>query len=773
MVSMLQKKIFRDIKESGWSFIAIVCICSLGIALFSGINLYINTMENAVDDYYHTASLSDYWIYKTDVSQEDLDHVLTLSDVEKAQRRKTIETGLSGGINATLRLHAIDGKAEINIPDLLEGELLDGAESNAILLDSRFAEANGLRAGDSIQFGIGNQQRDWLIKGIIRSAEYVYYAPDGMTIPNYQKYGFAYTNSNALPEIPFNEIVLSLQENSENSDEKMTAALRNSLGNVNIINRLHQSSSRYVADDLNGLKPIGMLFPLAFFLTAALITWITVGRMMENQRQHLGTLRSLGYSKREIMGRYGFYGIMLTVPSMIAGWFITRYLAGFLYKTGTTYYTIPNKGVEYFSYHFFLAAFCVALVTYGASWLSCRKSLKSTPASLMRPKPPTQGHRILLERITPFWRNLSFSGKIVARNLFRNKGRMLMGLIGIIGSTSLILCGFGLMSSTDTMIDQAFNKTMQYDVEIKLKAPLKSEALTDIYETLQNARTIDAVMVYGVYLYGTDGNVLNPYLVVLDDNQSSLDFVNLAGSEARLPDEGAMLTPRMAKALGAEIGGVITVEFLDGTALSIKVADIVDFPVGNEIYISRTAFSKISSLPVETKAFLIKGQSLNLDALQGDPRISLIETKQDMESNMMITLELLESIQIILISFAGLLAFAVMLVLGRMNYNERIRELATLKVLGFHQKEMKRLVLRENIWITIFGLPIGIITGFTLLSMILAQATTSDMEIQPVISAFGIVVGCALIFIFTLFVNYIMGRRFRSIDMVASLKSVE
>jgi putative ABC transport system permease protein len=774
MVTMLQKKIFRDIGENRWSFIAIMCIGSLGIALFSGINLYVSTVENEVADYYERANLADYWIYKTEVSDSDMDNIRSLSDIKEAQRRKVADVALSSPSGAVLHIHAVDEVAKINMPELLGGSKLDGSEINALLLDSRFAEAHELSVGDMIAAGEGEGRTQWFIKGIVRDVEYVYYAPEGLTVPDYHKYGFAYTNASSLPDVAFNEIILTVQPGSNLSQEEISNKVHETLKGANILSRHHQTSYRKVADAMTGIKQIGLLFSVAFFLTAALVTWITVSRMMENQRQHLGTLRSLGFSKKEITGRYALFGVLITIPSMILGWIISRYLiAEFLYGIGITYYTIEATGVDTFSPHFFVSALCVAAVTCGGAALSCRKSLKSTPAALMRPKPPAQGHRILLERITPFWRRLSFSGKIVTRNLLRNKARMLMGLVGIIGSTSLILCGFGLMNSINAMLSKAFDETVQYNVEIKFRTPSTMEQLSDIYGILHSARNIDATMAFGVYLYGESGRVQNPYLVVMDERQKSLNFKDTNGNAVYLPENGAFITPRMAEALAVNAGDTLIAERLDGTVISLEVANIVDFPVGNEVYMGKTAFSKVSNLPFLVRTLLINGQGLDLNKLKSDPRISLVETKEEMRSNMLIVLEALQSFQVILILFSGLLAFAVMMVLGRMNYYERIRELATLKVLGFHRNEMKRLVLRENIWITIFGLPFGYITGSLLLRAILEQATTPDLEILPRITVFSIVVGFVFMLAFTMLVNYVMGRKFKSIDMVASLKSVE
>lgn len=265
----------------------------------------------------------------------------------------------------------------------------------------------------------------------------------------------------------------------------------------------------------------------------------------------------------------------------------------------------------------------------------------------------------------------------------------------------------------------------------------------------------------------------SPYMVVMDEGQKSLNFKDIYGNAVHLPEDGVLITLRMADALNVNVGDKLTAERLDGVVIPLRVANIVDFPVGNEIYMGKTAFSKVSDLPFLIRTLLINGQGLDLNKLKNDPRISLVETKDEMRSNMLIVLEALQSFQVILIVFSGLLAFAVMMVLGHMNYYERIRELATLKVLGFHRNEMKRLVLRENIWITIFGLPFGNIIGSLLLRVILDQATTPDLEILPLIKAFSIVIGFAFMLAFTMLVNYIMGRKFKSIDMVSSLKSVE
>ncbi len=350
---------------------------------------------------------------------------------------------------------------------------------------------------------------------------------------------------------------------------------------------------------------------------------------------------------------------------------------------------------------------------------------------------------------------------------------MLLGLIGVAGSTALILCGFGLMDSINGMLERAFDETIRCDAEVKLRTPLPIEALADVYDALHGAEHIDATMAFGVYVHGRLGDVQNPYLVVMDEGQTSLAFRDVDGHTLRLPEAGVLMTPRMAEALSVGIGDTLTAEGLDGVALELTVAGVVDFPVGNEIYLSRTAFDQVSDLPFRVRTLLIRGPGRDLEALKADPRIALVETKDEMRTNMRVVLEALQLFQVILIVFSGLLAFAVMLVLGYLNFHERTRELATLKVLGFYDNEMKQLVLSENIWITLVGLPIGYGLGFSLLGVILQQATTPDLEISPLITALSIGLGFAVVVGFTLLVNHVIGRGFKAIDMVTSLKSVE
>jgi putative ABC transport system permease protein len=320
---------------------------------------------------------------------------------------------------------------------------------------------------------------------------------------------------------------------------------------------------------------------------------------------------------------------------------------------------------------------------------------------------------------------------------------------------------------------KAFSKIMRYDAEIKLKSAVTGEEADEIARTVGNADSFETAMSMSATVYGEKGESQSSYLIVLGDKQNALAFQDLNGNAVSLPDNGAFITPRMAKGLDVVAGDTISAEMIDGAAFSFVVANVIDFPVGNEIYMGKTAFGEICKAPYAARVLFLNGQNLELEVLRKNPSVASAETKEEMIANMDTVLQIMQAMQWLLIVFSALLAFSVMMVLGRMNYHERIRELATLKVLGFKKNEMKRLVLRENIWVTVFALPFGLAGASLLLSSVLSLATTPDMEIQPFISPISVVSGFALILAFTLFVNFLMGRRLSGIDMVSSLKSVE
>jgi putative ABC transport system permease protein len=207
----LQLKIFRDILENRASLIAIIAVCALGVALFSGINLYVASIEDEIEDNCSKFNLADFWIYKQDANEDDISLLASLPEVESAERRKMAEATCSNGISGTLRIHANDANPRINALEVVEGEAFDASASSSLWLDIRFAEENNLNVYDKLTLSIGEQQKEWMIRGLVRNAEYIYYAPDGLTVPEYKEHGFAYTGASIL-DMPFNEIVVSLHE---------------------------------------------------------------------------------------------------------------------------------------------------------------------------------------------------------------------------------------------------------------------------------------------------------------------------------------------------------------------------------------------------------------------------------------------------------------------------------------------------------------------------------------------------------------------------------
>lgn len=769
--NMLQKKIFRDILTNWRSFAAIIIICTLGIILFCGMNLYVSTMERITGEYYESQELADYWVYG-DINETDQKSIASLPWVKQTQRRKTIKVGAALEGNPVIVLHASEGSTKVNMPVLLSGENLIDDETDTCLLDSQFAKAHNLSEGDKIKFMTNGKLMEFNIKGIVMSPEYVYSAPEGALLPDYHSYGFAYTTAAALPDISYNELTVTAI-NPMNDKERMQD-IKDVITekSISVISRKEQPSIAMIHSDVQSMKSLSVVFPVIFFTIAALVTWITLGRMMDNQRQQLGILRSIGYSKMRIMAGYSAFGIMITIPSSVLGILGARYLiAGPLYTASIKYYTIAENSPRLFTPSFWIAVLIVGIVTCGAAFLSATKSLALMPASLLRPKQPAKGKRILLERVAFLWKHMNFSGKMISRNLFRSKARLVMGLLGVVGSTALILGGLGVRDSMNHMIDMHYNKTLRYDMKITLSEKVTTEDVDNIAAML-DAEIIERSMALGVYTLQGSDRKLQP-LIVLEEENRSIGLYDQDNNVITLPSKGVVITQMLSKQLKVGIGDILTVELMDGKKSELLVSNIAVMQMGQGIYMSKTVFDEMSLAEYRTSELLIQGSNSTEEALRNNDLVKSIETKENQKEALDETMELMKSVQYMTIVFAAVLSFAVMYVIGQLNFHERIRELATLKVLGFYHGEMKKLVLSENMIIAIVGAPLGVLAGFGLLQGILSEATTSDMAITLHVEPFTIVTGVLLTLLFIWLVNTVIGRKFKKVDMVESLKSVE
>ena len=538
------------------------------------------------------------------------------------------------------------------------------------------------------------------------------------------------------------------------------------------------SSFESNADIVDGIAKV---FPVFFFLIAALVCSTTMSRMIEEERTQIGTLRALGFTNGSIMWKYMIYSGSAALIGCIAGFFAgSKY---FPYAIWTAYGMMfgfaPLK--FYFSWPLALISLVVALIcSTGTTYLACRGQLGNTPAEILRPRTPKAGKRILLERIGFLWNRLKFLHKVTARNILRYKKRMFMMVLGIGGCTALVLAGFGINDSVAGVADHQFSEIEKYDMTVAFSETMdekKQDAFDDAYgEMLENTAILQQTSVKA----GGSKAVKSCSLMVTGDDRIEKAVVFAEdGQKLRFPEKGeAMLSNRIAEMTGVTVGDRITIEYDDTNEVTLTVSGIYKNYVSNYIYITdETWVQEFGNDYEPSMAFVTvkEGEDLHtvseqINDFEDVTAISLNEDVRNRVDDMMVSLNY---IIILVIGCAGALAFIVLFNLSNINITEREREIATIEVLGFYPRETGAYVFRENLILVLCGIVAGLPAGFILHRFIMSRIVVDFVAFNEVIEpqSYGFTVVVVLCFAFV--VDIIMRRKLKRINMAEALKSIE
>lgn len=541
-------------------------------------------------------------------------------------------------------------------------------------------------------------------------------------------------------------------------------------------------------DNADRIKNIGEVFPVIFFLVAALISLTTMTRMVEEQRTQIGTLKALGYGKYAIASKYLNYAFLATVGGSAAGILIGEKILPYIIikAYGIMYHNVGNNLEIHYELKFALTASVAAVVcTVGATVFACYKVLTETPASLMRPPAPKEGKRVLVEKITILWKHLNFTWKSCLRNLFRYKKRLFMTIFGISGSMALMLVGFGIKDSISDIVVKQYEELQHYDGTIitdEDATPEEREKLSEYLKQNKKIQRFTNIQFTKITAPREKSNI-SCYLYVPEDMDTFREDVTLRNRITKegyeLTDEGAVISEKTARLLGLQVGDSITLE-KDHEKYQARVAVITENYMGHYIYMTPAVYEQtFGEKPVyEDVTFSLKDEYLDQEEKIGkeilsQPAALSISYTASLAAQVDRMLSTLGIVIVVLIVSAGMLAFVVLYNLNNINITERQRELATLKVLGFYDKEVSQYVLRENILLTIagiiFGSGFGVLLHRYIIVTVEVDAVMFGRNIRPVSFLYCAVITC----IFSVIVNLFMHRKLKKIDMVESLKSVE
>lgn len=589
--------------------------------------------------------------------------------------------------------------------------------------------------------------------------------------------------------------LLQYQENQSEFDEQMQDADDQIADAQSKIDEIEKPET-YVLDrntnvgyvclknDSGVVKGIANVFPVFFFLVAALICMTTMNRMVEEQRTQIGVLKALGFSEGKIMGKYLFYSGSAAISGTLIGYvlgihffplvIITAY--GIVYKMGGIYYVsdLPLA----------LVSLTVAvLCSVGTTWLSCHKELKEVAADLMRPKAPKAGKRVFLEHVPFIWKRLKFLQKVSVRNIVRYKKRFFMMVIGISGCTALLVMGFGVRDSVVAVADQQYEEIQLYDIGVTLKAgKMPGEAdLKSLDSALEKENAAGMYAMEKTIDLVTDKGTKSIHMVAVENPDEVGDFISLHTKKQEpiaYPKEGeAVLSKKVAETYAVKKGDTILLRDSDNNEMHLKVTGICENHIYNYVYIAPESYEKQIGDVVFKNVYVRLPDASDIHevsaVLMKADGVTAVTVNSDMLSRISQMMSCMNYIVIIIIICAGALAFIVLYNLNNINITERVREIATIKVLGFYPKETASYVFRENMVLTAIGCGLGLILGKWFHRFVMGEIQIDMVSFNVQINAVSYLFSVLLTMGFAWIVNCMMTGKLERINMAESLKSID
>lgn len=553
-----------------------------------------------------------------------------------------------------------------------------------------------------------------------------------------------------------------------------------------VMDRSYHSSSSSFFSDVDKLEAITTVFPVFFFLVAALVALTTMTRMVDDERLQIGTLKALGYRRSQIMFKYLFYAWTATLAGGIMGLaFGFTVIPIVIWNAYATMYTIPGFHCLFHGSIALISVGAALLCTSIATWDACGRTLHEWTARLLLPKAPAAGKRIFLERITPIWKRMSFTHKVTARNLFRYKKRFFMTVVGVAGCTALLVTGFGLKDSIGDIVSKQFGDIFTYDFMLTLSSEkaVNSEDFQSVMDDPQNVESYLLAHQERLNIkYGDDH--YNMYLFVPEDSSRMPNFIDLHERKSRnavpLTDEGIVITEKFSSRTGLKEGDTLTLTNEEGHSGDFVITGIAENYVENYTYITPEVYrhtfgdepsinSVVAFLPGNTHAI---SEELSSSLLQIKNVAGLTEL-QALRKSLDDTLHSINYVVYVIILCAGMLAFVVLYNLMNINIAERSKEIATIKVLGFYQNEVQNYIYRESNILALIGMVVGLGGGILLHRFIMTTVEVDMVMFGQDIKPLSFLFSAVLTVLFSQFVNLVMRRKLRSISMVESMKAPE
>jgi len=765
---MMIRKLFRTLWHYKAQFISMVLMIALGVGVFLGFNIEWYSLEKNLTEIYEATDFADYRIYAEQAfSEQDLQAVLGIDGVEDATRYLSVNTAVEGS-DDTLAMTVVENP-KVSGMLVTSGEAYDPESPDGIWLSDSYAAANGIAAGSSLTMTYKTITVTGTVRGLVKSSEYLICLPDEtQMMPDYNSHGYAFISPKMLDAaIPaMYRLILGdslyMQLNVKSSLDKadFVEKLDRALGRTLLVLSKDETISWAEAQgEVDEGKTMGSILPVLFLAIAILTMVTTMHRITASEKTQIGTLKALGFRDKRILRHYTSYALIIGILGSILGIAIGYGLGWFILNPDSAMATY----LDMLSWTLYAPAFCwivillinVFLTLIG--FLSVRKMLKGTAADALRPYTPKRMKHLALEETKRF-KALSFGTKWNLRDLLRHRSRSWMTLFGIVGCMVLLVGGMGMKDTLDSFMDVFFDRAYNYTTKINLDAEsvTNEEALK-----IADACAGDWVAQRSIQV-GDKGITLEVYGISHD----RIRFADKDMNVIPLTDDGAYISERVAKANGLKEGDSLAFSpYGTDERYTVRVAGICKCLA--ECVMMTQTYADQAGIPYTVSAVFTDEAEIAANA-----HILNTQSKQAIMDSFVTFIDLMDKMIWLLVIAAVALGIVVLYNLGVMSYTERYREMATLKVVGFKNSKIGRLLISQNLWLTVLGILIGIPAGVGVLQYLLT-ALASEYEMKLTLGPGTYLVSVLLTFGVSLIVGLMVARKNRTIDMVAALKTEE
>ena len=750
-------------------FISIFLMSLLGMLVFVGIHAESSGAAEAANIYYHKYNLCDIWVAGAGFSDDDVATAKKVTGVEGVEKRLALTGTAEKYDNAYMYVNFMNSN-DINSLMLYEGIPFDEDE-DGVWLEEWFARTNNIHVGDIFTVKIDSITIDAFVKGIVDAPDYVYYVSEtDVMYPNYTKCGLAFMHPSMFPDasnIIYNQLLVDVRE--ELSDDASIDIIKGKLekafdrDDIAVTDRDQNLSFATFDAEVKQHNAMGLMFAVVFLAIALLGIVTTMARVTSSQRTQIGTMKALGFSKAVITLHYVSYGFAISAAGCIAGaWTGYMTLPPWILGMFNGSYLIPDLKGKVTTLDITATAVAIAVSTL-VSFLSCRKELKDPPAETLKPPAPKKIRHSGLEK-SRLWLHLDFSTQWNIRDVLRNKLRSLMGILGVMGCAMLLICGFGCFDSINGLLDKMYGELMTASNKILLASDAGSDYAYDLAVKYKGQMIMETSVEFVSDTAKKSGSA-----TIIDKG----NFIHIQDQDLRpekLDKCGIAMTNKMATLLGVKAGDHIRWHLVgDDKWQYTRIAQIYRDPSVQGITMYRSVFEDMEYTFRPTAVLTNKSVDSNIT---DEDEVSSVMNIADMKASFAETMEMLYSMVYIMVIAAVLLGVVVLYNLGVLSFVEKTREVATLKVLGFNSGKIRNILQKQNIWLTVIGIGVGLYAGWGMLYVICT--TVSDtLDMFPIISIPTYILSIGGTFLVSVAVNFMFSKKVRTIDMVDALKGVE